>query len=107
LDFLSFLVAFFDAMVFLLSLGLPPRAVKHLYANPGPNVQSTGSQKPSLVECGGWDGGILSMRPAQPEIMLNKSTSLEKLNADNTAGIHNSWLVGLSEKSNQLVRFAR
>jgi hypothetical protein len=37
------------------------------------------------------------MRPAQPEIVLNKSTSLEKLNADNTPGIHNSWLVGRSQ----------
>jgi len=31
-------------------------------------------------------GGIRSMRSAQREIMLNKSTSFEKFNADNTQG---------------------
>ena len=44
---------------------------------------------------GGWDGGIRSMRPAQRKMPV--TTLLEKLNADNTPAIQNSWLVALPD----------
>ena len=75
LAFLQFLGNFLGCHGFSPFLGLPPWAVTHLYANPGPNVQFDRKPHHPVWNVEDVMAGLRSMRLAQPELMGNKSTN--------------------------------